>query len=75
MEQAILRVGKTVTGALLDTLALLGLEYLASLIVHDLLVVELSLGLLPYQVLIGRDVLDACRFLYDGPHKRFRLGY
>jgi hypothetical protein len=45
------------------------------LIVLNLSVLELSLAPLGYQALIGRDVLARCRFLYDGPNNRFRLGY
>ncbi len=45
------------------------------LVVSDLVVVELALGVLGYQALIGRDVLAVCKFLYDGPRGRFRLAY
>jgi hypothetical protein len=45
------------------------------LVVPDLLVTELPLGALGYEVLIGRDVLDLWRFLYHGPRRRFRLAY
>jgi hypothetical protein len=45
------------------------------LVVNDLLVIDVSLGRLGYEVVVGRDVLDACRFLYHGPRKRFRLAY
>jgi hypothetical protein len=45
------------------------------LIVRDLMVIELNLGQLGYQALIGRDVLAGCRFLYDGPQGRFKVAY
>lgn len=45
------------------------------LLVRDLAVVELDLGSLGYQALIGRDVLTSCRFLYNGPAGRFKLAY
>lgn len=45
------------------------------LVVRTLLVIELSLSGLGFQVLIGRDVLSLCRFLFDGPRGRFKLGY
>jgi len=45
------------------------------LVLPDLLVVELPLGALGYQALIGRDVLDRCRFTYDGPRRRFRVAF
>lgn len=45
------------------------------LVVRNLLVMELKLGSLGYQVLIGRDVLAGCRFLYDGPADRFKVAY
>lgn len=46
-----------------------------NLVVYDLLVLGLALGTPSYQVLIGRDVLDRCQFLYDGPKQEFSLGY
>jgi Retroviral aspartyl protease len=45
------------------------------LIVRNLKVLELSLSLLGYQGLIGRDVLSQCKFLYHGPRNKFRLAY
>ncbi len=45
------------------------------LVIPDMPVLELSLAFLGYQVLIGRDVLASCRFLYHGLSKRFRLAY
>jgi hypothetical protein len=46
-----------------------------NLVIRDITVLELALASLGYQVLIGRDVLARCRFLYDGPKNRFRLHY
>jgi hypothetical protein len=37
--------------------------------------VEQPLNQLGYQVLLGRDILDACLFLYNGPGRSFVLGY
>jgi hypothetical protein len=45
------------------------------LVLADLLVIDVPLRHLGYEALIGRDVLDACRFLYHGPRNRFRLAY
>jgi hypothetical protein len=45
------------------------------LVFTDLLVLELELGLVGYQALLGRDVLDHCDFLYEGPARRFQLTY
>jgi hypothetical protein len=45
------------------------------LVEKQLLVLEVPLAALGYEVLIGRDVLARCRFLYDGPAGRFRLAY
>jgi hypothetical protein len=45
------------------------------LAMRNLKVLEVSLTFLGYQVVIGRDVLAACRFLYNGPGNRFRLAY
>jgi hypothetical protein len=50
-------------------------DQMSDLTLADLLVVELPLGPLGYQSLIGRDVLDRIRLLYDGPRRRFRLIY
>jgi hypothetical protein len=44
-----------------------------SLIDHSVL--ELNLSPLSYEILIGRDVLNRCRFTYDGPNGQFRLVY
>ena len=41
----------------------------------NLTVVEMPLGAMAFQALIGRDVLALCRFLYDGPAGQFELGY
>jgi Retroviral aspartyl protease len=38
-------------------------------------VVELPLGQHGYQALLGRDLLDRCRFRYDGPARTFALAY
>lgn len=46
-----------------------------NLVVRDLTVLELNLGPIGYQVLVGRDVLARCRFLYNGQGNRFRLAY
>jgi|GEM_PF-4087803 len=37
--------------------------------------VEHDFGALSYQVLIGRDILARCKFLYDGPANTFSLTY
>lgn len=47
----------------------------SNLVVPDLIVLELPIGALGYQVLIGRDLLKRCRFFYDGPKDRFFLSY
>ena len=36
-------------------------------------VVEAPLGGQPVQCLIGRDILEVCRFVYDGPKRQFTL--
>jgi hypothetical protein len=46
---------------------------LLNLVLPDVPVLELSLAPLGYQVLIGRDVLNRCRF--HGPRGRLRLAY
>jgi hypothetical protein len=46
-----------------------------NLVIRTLLVVELPIGVLGYQTLLGRDVLTGCRFLYDGPAAKFELHY
>jgi hypothetical protein len=46
-----------------------------SLVVPDLLILEVPLAGLGYQVLIGRDVLARCDFLYRGRRQRFGLKY
>ena len=38
-------------------------------------VVERALGAMGYQALLGRDVLAACGFWYDGPGGRFTLAF
>jgi hypothetical protein len=46
-----------------------------NLVVDGLLLAEALLAALGYEVLIGRDVLSKCRFVYDGPGERFKLSY
>ncbi len=46
---------------------------LAKNIVFETDVVEAPLGGQHVQCLIGRDILDVCRFVYDGPRRRFTL--
>jgi len=41
----------------------------------DLVVADQPLGVLAYQVLIGRDVLARCAFLYNGMTGKFSLDY
>jgi hypothetical protein len=41
----------------------------------ELLICELPLGVLGYHAVIGRDMLDELRFVYDGPGKTFTLEY
>jgi hypothetical protein len=45
------------------------------LIVQNLLILEMPLGGLGYQALIGRDLLDRCDFFYGGRSQRFSLTY
>jgi hypothetical protein len=45
------------------------------LVVLNVTVLEISVSLLGYQVLLGRDVLARCGFLYHGPRNTFRLAY
>ena len=47
----------------------------ANLMIRNVSGLEVDLAALGYEALIGRDILASCRFLYDGPRKRFRLGY
>jgi hypothetical protein len=44
-------------------------------VLDSVLVVELAIGVLGYQMLLGRDVLAGCRFLFDGPANKFELSY
>lgn len=44
-----------------------------SFVVADLAVCELALGALGYEALLGRDVLDQLRFIYDGLARTFTL--
>jgi hypothetical protein len=46
-----------------------------NLVLPDIPVLELAIGMLGYQALIGRDVLDCCRFVYHGPRGKFQLAY
>jgi hypothetical protein len=46
-----------------------------NLVVDGLFLAEVPLAALGYEVLIGRDVLARCRFMYDGPGGRFLLRY
>jgi hypothetical protein len=46
-----------------------------NLTIPTLCSLELSLAHLGYQMLIGRDVLARCRFLFDGPRNKFHLAY
>ncbi len=43
--------------------------------VRTLQILEISLAPLGYEILIGRDVLARCRFLFDGTANRFSLAY
>lgn len=47
----------------------------ANLVLPSQSIVELSLGQLGYQVLIGRDVLDRCLHIYNGPAQHLTLVY
>ena len=44
-------------------------------VINDLAICELSLGLLHYEGLIGRDILDQVRFNYEGPSRTFILDW
>jgi predicted aspartyl protease len=44
-------------------------------VITDIPVLELSLHVLDYQMIIGRDVLKECMFLYNGVGRRFCLKY
>jgi hypothetical protein len=46
-----------------------------NLVVQVVSVLDIPLAGLGYQLVIGRDVLVRCRFLYHGPRNRFRLSY
>lgn len=45
------------------------------LLFTDLLILELELGTVGYQALLGQDVLAQCDFLYQGPSGQFQLTY
>lgn len=47
----------------------------ANLVLRNQVVVDQEIGALGYQCLIGRDVLDRCIFVYDGPSRHLTLGY
>ncbi|MBY0527846.1 MAG: hypothetical protein K2R98_30900 [Gemmataceae bacterium] len=47
----------------------------AQLVFRNLPVIQQPLGQLGYQALIGRDVLERCLLVYDGPAKRYTLAY
>lgn len=47
----------------------------ANLVLRNQPVMEQSLNQLGYQTLIGRDILDRCLLVYDGPGQTFTLGY
>ena len=47
----------------------------ANLVFRNHPVLEQSLGPLPYQALLGRDVLARCLLVYDGPSSAFTLAY
>src|SRR5438094_411584 len=42
---------------------------------RDFRILEIDLAYLGYQVLIGRDLLARCRFMYDGKARRFDLEF
>jgi Retroviral aspartyl protease len=46
-----------------------------NLVIHEHPVVELALGQLGYQMLIGRDLLDQWLFVRNGPASTFSLSY
>ena len=48
---------------------------LQDLVIDELLLAEVALATLGYELLLGRDVLQACRFLYDGPVNQFELSW
>jgi hypothetical protein len=50
-------------------------DLLQALVLQNLLILEVPLAVLGYQVLIGRDVLDHCDFFYGGRQQRFSLAY
>jgi len=46
-----------------------------NLVVPEFPLTELSLGQIGYHMLIGRDLLDRCLLIYDGPGGTFCLSY
>lgn len=47
----------------------------ANLVLRNLRMIEQALGPLGYEALIGRDVLDRCLLVYDGPGRRVTLAF
>lgn len=45
------------------------------LVLHDFPIIDLNLGSLGYQALVGRDLLRYCKFVMDGPSATFSLEY
>ena len=46
-----------------------------NLVQSNMIVMEVPLAAIGYQILIGRDLLDLCDFLYSGRRGRFTLAY
>jgi hypothetical protein len=46
-----------------------------SLVQANMVILEIPLSGLGYQVLLGRDLLDHCDFVYGGRRQRFVLTY
>ena len=46
-----------------------------NLVIPAMSVLGVSLSPVGYDVLLGRDLLANCRFLYEGPTNQFELGY
>jgi hypothetical protein len=46
-----------------------------NLLQPNMIILEVPLAVIGYQILIGRDVLDRCDFLYSGRRGRFTLAY
>ena len=45
------------------------------LVEPNMIILEVPLAAFGYQILIGRDLLDRCDFLYSGRRGRFTLAY